>query len=94
MKISEIKAGASDVEVEGRVSSITEARDVQTKYGPNQVATAEITDDTGTIKLTLWGDTIKTVRSGDNVKLTGCFVKEYNDELQLTLTKNGSLKVL
>ena len=94
MKISEAKAGMADVELEGEIASIEEPRQVQTKYGPNTVASAQLKDDSGTIKVTLWGNQIPSVQVGNKVKITGCFIKEWNGELQVSITRNGEIKVL
>jgi len=92
-KINELTAGMGDVELEGEIASVSEPRSVQTKYGPNTVASADLKDDTGTIKVTLWGNQIASVKAGDKVKLAGCFIKEYNGELQVAVTRNGSITV-
>jgi len=94
MNVSELKPGMIDVEIEGEIVSIEESRQVQTKYGPNTVASAQLKDDTGTIKVTLWGNQIPSVQAGNKVKLTGCFIKEWNGELQVSITRNGEIKVL
>ena len=69
MKISELKAGMQDVNIEGTVDSKEETRQVQTKYGPNSVASAMIKDDSGSIKLTLWGKQIDEIKPGDKIYL-------------------------
>ena len=55
MKISELKAGATNVELEGTVTEKSEPREVITKYGKRlNVANAVISDDTGSISISLW----------------------------------------
>jgi ssDNA-binding replication factor A large subunit len=94
MKISELKAGSNDVSLKAEVTEVTEPRTVNTKYGTNTVANAVLDDGSGTVKLTLWGKQISTVKQGDNVEITGGFVKEWNGELQLGVGKTGEIKVL
>jgi ssDNA-binding replication factor A large subunit len=94
MKISELKAGSNDVSLKAEVTEVTEPRTVNTKYGTNTVANAVLDDGSGTVKLTLWGAKISTVKQGDNVEITGGFVKEWNGELQLGVGKTGEIKVL
>ena len=94
MKIGELKPNMADVEIEAEVESMEEPRQAQTKYGPKPVATAHLKDDTGTIDLTLWGNQISSVKAGDKVKITGGFVKEWNGNIQLTVTRNGEIQVL
>jgi ssDNA-binding replication factor A large subunit len=94
MKISELKAGSNDVSLKAEVTEVTEPRTVNTKYGTNTVANAVLDDGSGTVKLTLWGKQISTVKQGDNLEITGGFVKEWNGELQLGVGKTGEIKVL
>ena len=93
MKVNEIKSGMRDIELEAKVKEVEESRQVQTKFGPNQVANAILEDDTGSIKLVLWGDKISSVKAGDAVKVTGAYVTEWNGNLQLNIPKAGELKV-
>jgi len=94
MKISELKAGSNEVSLKAEVTEVAEPRTVNTKYGTNTVANAVLDDGSGTVKLTLWGKQISTVKQGDNVEITGGFVKEWNGELQLGVGKTGEIKVL
>jgi len=94
MKISELKAGSNDVSLKAEVTEVTEPRTVNTKYGTNTVANAVLDDGSGTVKLTLWGKQISSVKQGDNVEISGGFVKEWNGELQLGVGKTGEIRVL
>lgn len=94
MNIGDLDVGANNVAVTAKVKEITDIRDVQTKYGPNTVADAIIDDDTGTIKLVLWGKQIGLVKPGLRISLTGGYVKEWRGEKQLGIGKTGSIKVV
>jgi len=93
MKISELKEGITNVEIEGRVVQLGEVRQVSTRYGPRQVADNIIEDDSGQVKLTLWGEDIEKVKIGDTVKISGGYVKAWNGELQLATGRNGSMTI-
>ena len=93
MKINEVSNGMKDVEIEGTVKEVTEPRQVNTKFGPNQVANALIKDDSGEIALVLWGDKIDSVKEGSKVKVTGAYVTEWNNNIQLNIPRNGELIV-
>jgi len=54
LKINEIKLGMSAVSTEGKVVAKSEPRSVRTRFGSRSVADAELEDETGTIKLSLW----------------------------------------
>jgi replication factor A1 len=94
MKIKEIKSGMSNVSVEGKIVEISETRDVQTKYGRRSVADATLEDDTGSISLSLWEDQIDSVSVGDKVSISGAFVTQFRDKLQLSIPRSGKIEVL
>jgi replication factor A1 len=93
MKISEIKSGMSNVSVEAKVIDISEARDVQTRYGSRSVADATLEDGTGQINLSLWQDQINSVKIGDKVVVTGAYTTEFRDRLQLNIPRAGKIEV-
>jgi replication factor A1 len=95
MKISELKAGASDVTIEATVKEKEEAREVITKYGKRiRVANAIISDETGEINLTLWGAYADEVEAGDTIKIENGFVTEFKGSPQLSTGKNGKITVI
>lgn len=94
MKISEIKRGTNNVEVEARVVDKGEKREVNTKYGRKAVADVTLEDETGQITLSLWEEKIDAVRVGDMVKLEGGYITEFRDKMQLNLPRNGKLEIV
>ncbi len=95
MNISELKAGASNVDVEAVVVEKQEPREVQTKYGKRlNVANAVIKDETGSIAISLWGSDIEGVNVGDKVKITNGFVNEFRGAPQLSTGKYGKIEVI
>ncbi|HUB92539.1 MAG TPA: hypothetical protein VL945_01115 [Candidatus Saccharimonadales bacterium] len=95
MNISDLKAGASNVDVEAVVAEKDEPREVVTKYGKRlNVANAILKDDTGSIAISLWGETIDMVNVGDKVKITNGYVNEFRGTPQLSTGKYGKIEVL
>lgn len=95
MKISDLKAGASDVELEATVAEKQEPREVITKYGKRlNVANITLKDDTGTIAMSLWGKDIETVSVGDKVKISKGYVGEFRGNPQLSTGKYGKIEVV
>ncbi|MCL5016641.1 MAG: OB-fold nucleic acid binding domain-containing protein [Candidatus Parvarchaeota archaeon] len=92
MKISEIKDGMNDVSVSGEITEISEPREVITKFGTTQVATAKIKDDTGEIPLSLWGKQVDMFKVGDKIEVIGGYTKTFKDQVQVNVGKNGSIK--
>jgi replication factor A1 len=95
MKINELKAGASNVEVEATVAEKQEPREVITKYGKRlNVANVTLKDETGTISLSLWGKDIDLVNKGDKIKVTNGYVTEFRGIPQLATGKYGKFEVV
>jgi ssDNA-binding replication factor A large subunit len=94
MKISEINQDSNDVEFEATCVHVSVPRQVNTKYGTTNVASATMQDETGTITLTLWGRQINAVKKGDRVKVSSGYVREYQEQLQVSVGKNGKIEVL
>ena len=95
MKISELKAGASSVEIEATVVEKSEPREVVTKYGKRlNVAKATLKDDSGSITISLWEKDIDSIGLGDKIKITNGYVSEYKGTPQLSTGKYGKIEVL
>ncbi len=94
MNISEINANSRGVTIEAAVTEKDEPRDINTRFGATRISNARIEDETGKIKLVLWGDETEKVKQGDKIRIENGFVKEWNGELQLSVGKFGKLTVL
>jgi len=94
MKISELKSGQGQVEVEAEVIEKGESREFQ-KFGKSiRVSTITIKDKSGDMKMSLWNDDIDRINVGDNLKISNGYVKEFQGEPQLTTGKFGKIEVL
>jgi len=68
---------------------------VFTRFGNYaSVANALIADETGTIKLCLWNEQIKSISVGDTVQLENARVSTFRGERQLRIGKNGMLSIV
>lgn len=94
MKISEIKRGMSNVSIQGKVIDVSESRTVQTKYGKRNVADATLEDDSGQISISLWENQINSISIGDTVSVSGAYVTEFKDRLQLNIPRSGKIEVV
>jgi replication factor A1 len=93
-KIGEIARGMSSISVSGKIIDISDPRDVNTRYGRKRVADAVIEDDSGQIKLSLWESQIDTVSVGDKITVSGAYVTEFRDTMQLNIPKSGKLEIV
>jgi replication factor A1 len=95
MKITELKPGMRGVNIEGRIESITEPRTVNLRTGGTaQVADAMVSDETGSIKLSLWDDQINLVKDGDDVTIENGYTQSFRGENSLNIGRYGKLKRL
>jgi len=79
------------VNLSGKIINIDGPRDVQTKFGPGQVATATLQDESGTVKVTLWNENISKVSLNDTVQIENGYVDSFRGELQLNVGRYGKL---
>jgi len=94
VKVREIQADMRDIEVTGRIVRISERRHVQTKYGPADVVTATLQDETGSIDVSLWKEQIDSVHENETVKIINGFVRSYRDRPQLNIGRNGQIIIV
>lgn len=60
--------------------------------GTAQVADATISDETGSIKLSLWDDQINMVKQGDRVSVENGYTQAFRGESSLNIGRYGNLK--
>ena len=95
MKINELKVGMNNLELKAKVADLTEPREIMTKFGTVTTLTeATLEDDTGSIKMVLWGKQSEGIEKGSEVEITDGFTKQFRDVLQLGIGRNGSIKII
>jgi len=96
LKIKELKDGMRRVDVTARVIEKSEPREVRSRYGDQmlRVADAMLSDDTGTIKLTLWNEQIDQVDVNNSVRIDNGYVTTFRGEIQLNVGRYGKLSVI
>jgi replication factor A1 len=96
VKISDIKEGDNEINIEAEVIEKSYAREVRSKfdYRALMVADATLKDETGIITLTLWNEQVSQVKVGDKVKIEKGYAKSFRDVLQLSTGKSGTLTVI
>jgi len=94
MKVSELKPGMRRVDITAKIQEITPAREVTTRRGEqSRVATAVVSDDSGTVKLNLWNEQIDQVKANDTVTIENGYVDSFRGETQLNVGRYGKLTV-
>jgi len=95
VKINELKTGMNNLSLKAKVVEMAEPREVMTKFGTvTSLIEATLEDETGSIKLTLWGKQSEGVEKGKEVEITNAFTKQFRDEMQLGIGRGGSIKAV
>ena len=95
MKINELTTDMRHVTIEGKIEKISEPRTVNLRAGGSAlVADAMISDDTGSIKLSLWDDQIKMVKEGDKISIENGYTQAFRGENSLNIGRYGKIAVL
>jgi len=94
-QIKDLRAGMKQVNLKAKVLEIPEPNTVFTRSGTESYVTnALIGDVTGTARLALWNEQIKTVSKDDLIEIENGEVTNYRGELQLRIRKGGRLSVI
>ena len=95
MKINELRDGMKRITIQAKVTEKSDPREVTSRFKDQtyKVATALITDETGTIKLTLWNEQIDQVNVNDMVKIQNGYVTSFRGEIQLNIGRYGTFTV-
>ena len=92
LKIGDLKAGMRNVNVTGKIETLKDTRTVNLRSGGTaQVADAILSDETGTIKLSLWDDQIQMVGEGDEVSIENGYTQSFRGENSLNIGRYGKL---
>jgi len=94
LSIDELRFRMQHVNIKAKVSEKPEKRQIRTRWGaPAFVSNVQITDDSGSIRLSLWNHQIDAVNVGDEVDIRGGHVVQYAGTPQLRLGKKGTLSI-
>jgi len=92
--VGDLIVGMNSINLTGKVLELDEPRSLHTRWGINcVVGNALIGDDTGTVKLVLWGDQADSVSVGDKIQIVNARMRAFRGEKQLQVGRNGAVKV-
>ncbi len=92
-KIKDLRAGMKNVNLKVRVLEIPEPNRVYTRLGaPALVSNVLVSDETGTMRMSLWNQQIGAVSEGDEISVENGRIASFRGELQLRIGRNASLK--
>lgn len=92
--VSDLIVGMNSINLTGKILELDEPKSLYTRWGANcVVANALIGDNTGTVKLILWGGQADSVSVGDKVQIVNARMRAFKGEKQLQVGRNGVVKV-
>ena len=83
VKIIELRPGMDNVSVKVRVLEVTEPYTIQTRRGPRTISEAIVGDETGRVRLTLWGHAAGTLEPGQAIVISGAWTTAYRGQVVL-----------
>ena len=92
VKVEKLTPRMRGVNVVVKVVSKSEARTVS--EGAHTVIDATVGDETGSVILTLWDDSINKLEVGDSAKITNGYVNLFRGNMRLNIGRYGNLEVL
>ncbi|MEM0065777.1 MAG: OB-fold nucleic acid binding domain-containing protein [Sulfolobales archaeon] len=94
LKVSELKPGMEKVSILVRVIDPGEIRKITTRAGERTIREATVGDESGRVKLVMWGRSIKSLTRGDVVEVSGAWTTVFKGKVQLNVGGSENVKVV
>ena len=92
--IQNLRHGMRKVNLEAEILEIHKPQLIRSQYGNSVLLTnAQISDETGEVKLCLWGEQPNLVAVGDIVEIKNALVRTFKGEKQVSLGRTGTITV-
>jgi len=94
MKVADLKTNNNVDEIVLKIVEKSEPREVQRRFGGAAHVCDLVGEDTDgeTVKITLWNDEIDTVDINETIQIKDGWVKEWNNELQLSTGRSSTIE--
>jgi hypothetical protein len=93
--IQNLRRGMKKISLKAEVLEISDTKIVNTQYGSRvKVTDVWVADETGKVKICLWGEQTSLPSVGDMVQIKGASVRSFKGDNLLSLGRYGSLTVL
>ncbi|MCE4603958.1 MAG: OB-fold nucleic acid binding domain-containing protein [Aeropyrum sp.] len=93
-RIMDLKSGMRNVSIKGRVLETGEPKVVETRRGPATLSEAVVGDETGRVKVTLWGDHAGKLKEGEVVRIDGAWTTSYRGKVQVNAGRESRIERL
>jgi len=91
VRVIDLKEGMDGVSVRVRVIEAGEAKVIETKNGPRTISEAVVGDESGRVRLTLWGKLAGSIKKGDAIEIKGGWTTTYRGQVQLNVGAKGGI---
>ncbi len=96
--IAKLSDGMQNIDLLVRVMQVFSPKEFEKNDKRGRLCNLIVADSTGEIRLTVWHDDVKkieekNVKRGSILLLHNCYVKSFNEKLQISLAYNGSIDV-
>jgi len=91
IKVMDLKPSMNNLDIVVRVISSGEPKVINTRSGQRTISEAVVGDDTGRVKLTLWGKAAGEVKEGQVVEIRGAWTSAYKGDVQLNIGGKGNV---
>lgn len=91
VRVIDLREGMDGVNVKVRVLEAGEAKVIETRSGPRTISEAIVGDESGRVRLTLWGKLAGSIRKGEAIEIRGGWTTVYRGQVQLNVGAKGSI---
>ncbi|MEO3992901.1 MAG: single-stranded DNA-binding protein [Desulfurococcaceae archaeon TW002] len=93
-KISNLKPGMNRVNLVVRVISVEPSRTINTRSGLRTITEAVVGDETGKVKLTMWGKALTDkLKEGDSIEIRNAWTTVFKGLVQLNVGGEENIKI-
>jgi replication factor A1 len=93
-KVIDLKPGMENVSIDVRVIENLGVRTINTKTGVRTLGEYIVGDDSGRVKLVVWGSKARSLTTGEAITIKNAWVSQYKGEIQLNVGKNSVIEKL
>ncbi len=94
VKVMDLKPEMRNVNIVVRVIEAHEPKVINTRSGQRTISEAVVGDETGRVKLTLWGRAAGSVKEGDAVEIKGAWTTTFRGDVQLNIGGRDNVKAV
>ena len=96
MNVKDLRPNAKIDQIELELTEMSEPKEFTSKWGSSgKVCNAQGKDGEGdTVAITFWNDEIDQYQTGDKIRITDGYAKEFRGDIQVSAGKYGKLEKL